>query len=83
MFWSVLLLVLVAALVGFLVWMVVSGRNKSVPASSAPLPPASPTRPIDGALEHARMRYARGEMSREEYLQVVQDLGGPAPPVTP
>ena len=28
-------------------------------------------------LEVARFRYARGELSRDEYLQVVRDLGGP------
>jgi len=27
-------------------------------------------------LEHLRVRYARGEISREEYLQVTRDLGG-------
>ena len=27
-------------------------------------------------LEVARYRYARGELSRDEYLQVVSDLGG-------
>lgn len=32
----------------------------------------------DPAMDHARMRYARGEMSREEYLRLVADLGGGA-----
>ena len=27
-------------------------------------------------LDHLRFRYARGEMSREDYLQAVRDLGG-------
>jgi uncharacterized membrane protein len=27
-------------------------------------------------LTHARMRYANGEINREEYLQVTKDLGG-------
>ena len=27
-------------------------------------------------LAHTRMRYANGEISREEYLQVTKDLGG-------
>ena len=35
--------------------------------------PPSPADP----LEIARYRYARGELSREDYLQVVRDLGGP------
>ena len=32
--------------------------------------------PGPDALEIARYRYARGELSREEYLQVARDLGG-------
>ena len=34
----------------------------------------------DEALDAARLRYARGEMTREEFLQVTEDLGGPEPP---
>jgi hypothetical protein len=30
-------------------------------------------------VEHLRMRYARGEISRDEYLQATSDLGGDAP----
>ena len=33
----------------------------------------------DGALSELRLRYARGEVSREEYLQAAADLGSPAP----
>ena len=36
----------------------------------------------DQALEAVRLRYARGEMTREEFLQVTKDLGGPEPPPT-
>ncbi|MFA5890807.1 MAG: SHOCT domain-containing protein [Actinomycetota bacterium] len=79
--WVVLMVVLIAAFVGVLVWMVANARSKSRPASAAVLPPPPPPAlRSDGALEHARMRYARGEISREEFLQVVQDLGGPAAP---
>ena len=34
----------------------------------------------DEALDAIRLRYARGEMTREEFLQVSKDLGGPEPP---
>ena len=34
----------------------------------------------DEALDAIRLRYARGEMTREEFLQVNKDLGGPEPP---
>lgn len=34
----------------------------------------------DEALDAVRLRYARGEMTRDEFLQVTKDLGGPEPP---
>jgi uncharacterized membrane protein len=37
----------------------------------------------DAALEALRLRYARGEITREEFLQATDDLGGPAPPLPP
>ena len=36
----------------------------------------------DQALDAVRLRYAQGEMTREEFLQVTKDLGGPEPPPT-
>jgi uncharacterized membrane protein len=32
--------------------------------------------PHDDALETVRMRYARGDLSRDDYVQAVRDLGG-------
>jgi uncharacterized membrane protein len=34
----------------------------------------------DEALDAIRLRYARGEITREEFLEVTKDLGGPEPP---
>ncbi len=34
---------------------------------------------IDDAVNTIRMRYANGEMTREEFLQANADLGGPLP----
>jgi putative membrane protein len=34
----------------------------------------------DQALEALRLRYARGEVTREEFLQASEDLGGATPP---
>jgi uncharacterized membrane protein len=34
----------------------------------------------DEALDAIRLRYARGELTREEFLQLNKDLGGPEPP---
>ena len=43
---------------------------------------ASVPRP-DGALEEVRLRYARGEIGREEFLQRAADLGPAGPEATP
>lgn len=36
----------------------------------------------DEALNAVRLRYGRGELTREEFLQLNKDLGGPEPPPT-
>jgi hypothetical protein len=41
--------------------------------------PGTPPAGIDPALEAARMRYASGEMTRDEFLRVSRDLGSPTP----
>ena len=43
---------------------------------STPLAPVSPRGTGEGALAILAARYARGEISREEYLQVRRDLTG-------
>ncbi len=46
--------------------------------------PSAPSRPaFDPAINEVRMRYARGEVSREEYLRAAGDLGAPVPPPEP
>ncbi len=37
------------------------------------------TAQLDEAVTAIRMRYANGEMTREEFLQANRDLGGPEP----
>jgi uncharacterized membrane protein len=34
----------------------------------------------DKAMDALRLRYANGEITREEFLQTTKDLGGPEPP---
>jgi putative membrane protein len=80
--------VLLLALIGLAVWAVLrmtSRGSRLFPAGGAT---AAVDRP-DGALEEVRLRYARGEMSREEFLRRSEDLGGvghppgePGPPAT-
>jgi putative membrane protein len=70
-------LILFLVLIGLVVWAVlrVSGRGFGPATGSAGLAPAFAR---DPALEEVRLRYARGEMSREEFVQRSWDLGGRA-----
>jgi putative membrane protein len=61
--------------VGVAVWAVI--RLSSRPAGPVPFGSrATPPMPRDPALEELRVRYARGEVDREEFLQRSRDLGG-------
>jgi hypothetical protein len=68
------LLLLIA---GLLIWLVL--RSRETPGGGAP----RHGRGDDEAVALARMRYARGELDRDGYLQVVQDLTGRSPATTP
>ena len=59
--------VFVIALVGILIWGLRSSLSEHLGARST-------TSPERSALEIAKERYARGEMSREEFLDVTNDL---------
>ena len=77
-FWALI----VAALIWLVVWIVRSPHHGLLHEHHGVAP-----RPVDTALQEARMRYARGEMTREEFLQISTDLGGaptiPPPPPAP
>jgi putative membrane protein len=63
------------ALIALVVWAVLRLSARTyVPAVAAAGVAPAPRR--DPALEEVRLRYARGEMSREEFVQRSQDLGG-------
>jgi putative membrane protein len=77
-----LLILLVIAVVQWLR----RGPHTLTPAVAAPAPTPRPA--TDQALSEARLRYARGELTREQFLQISMDLGGdvvytPAPPAPP
>jgi putative membrane protein len=74
-------LVVLLVVAGLVVWAVVRLSNRPVVTAAPPSP--APPAARDPALEELRLRYARGEVSREEYLQRLQDLGGPAIPEAP
>lgn len=53
-------------------------------ASPPPAPgPGGWVNPMDDALNVARMRYARGELDRDQYFRVVEDLTGQRAPAGP
>jgi putative membrane protein len=81
-FFGLVPLILWAILIGVAIWAVLRVTSRrSMVATTGPLP-AGP-RP-DAALEEVRLRYARGEMSREEFAQRSRDLGGnPTEPIDP
>jgi uncharacterized membrane protein len=71
----------IAGLITLLVLVVlrVSGRGfhplqHAVAGGWAPLPVAPP---VDEAVAQLRLRYARGEVGRDEYLRIAADLGAP------
>jgi uncharacterized membrane protein len=47
-------------------------RATTKPRSDTPLPPPPP--PADTAEEEARRTYARGEINRERFLEIMADL---------
>lgn len=74
--WSVgdvLPLLLLVVLIGVVVWAVLRvTRHDRTPVGAVA--------GADSALREARLRYARGDMTRDEYLEKNRDLGGTAPP---
>jgi uncharacterized membrane protein len=76
-FHLIFMIVVLAAIVALGVWLVSSIRRPQVaPAPAGSIAGHRPLPPTDAALHEARMRYARGEMTREEFVQVSTDLGG-------
>ena len=88
-------ILLMLLLLGVVVWAVVrlTRQPTAIPAGRAdPLPRSPSVSTSDPALEHVRLRYSRGEVDRDTFLQIVGDLspGGvegaaddPPPSVTP
>jgi putative membrane protein len=85
-----ILLLFFVVIVGVAIWAVV--RLSSRPVAGPPMPFAVPRGSgVDAALDLVRTRYARGEIGRDEFLQLSTDLGAslgsawssPAPPPAP
>ncbi len=76
--WGWAMFALQLLLIAGVAWLLLSmllGRSGSRPAATAG---ASP--PQSAPLELLHMRYARGEIARDEYLQARADLSGEPPP---
>jgi putative membrane protein len=71
-----LALMAIAALVAYLV---VRAANRRTP----PPPVAVPAPAQDAALAELRLRYARGQISRTDFLQASTDLGARPPEAMP
>jgi len=72
-------LVLFLVVIGVVVWAVLYlTSHRSPEVASVGGPP-----PRDAAMEELRIRYARGEFAREEFVQRSVDLGGPPPAADP
>lgn len=65
-------------LIGVGIWAVirVTARERAPIPIAAPFPAAAPR---DSALEEVRLLYAKGDISREEFVQRSRDLGGTVP----
>ena len=71
-----LLLVLFVALVALAIYTLMR-------LSRGGTPPAMAVAGPDAAVESVRMRYARGEIDRDEFVRVSTDLGAPPPAAAP
>ncbi len=71
-------ILLMLVLIGVLLWAVVrfTRQPRAVPAGALDrgLGRSSPPTMVDVALEQARLRYSRGEVDRDMFLQIVGDL---------
>jgi putative membrane protein len=74
-------LVVVAAIVALIVFLLLRlfERNQAKPVATGPIyppPPRPAGAPIDPALAELRLRYARGEVSRDDFLPPGRRGGG-------
>jgi uncharacterized membrane protein len=70
--WLVFAALLALLVVGVLALLGRTGRPRVIPAGAR-------QEPASDALTVLRLRYARGEISRDEFLQASEDLGLPPP----
>jgi putative membrane protein len=71
--------ILFLILIGVGIWAVMRLTSRGPAAAAPPLPPPAGR---DPALEEVRLRYARGEIDRDEFVRRSHDLGGTVPEIT-
>jgi len=74
-------LLFLIALLAFGIWAVhrITEHDRMLTVGAGRRMPAVP----DGALEELRLRYARGDLDRDGYVQRLHDLGGEGPEPPP
>jgi uncharacterized membrane protein len=77
-FFLLFMAALIAGVVVLVVWIVGARSPRSRPVG---VQQGEPGR--DDALATLRTRYARGELTRDEFAQMSEDLGAPLPPPPP
>lgn len=81
---AIVIITALAALVAYIVVRLTNRRSGHASMAMVAPPMAMAGAPrSDAALDQLRVRYARGEMSRADYLQAASDLGAPAPAEPP
>lgn len=67
---------LVLAVLVMLFIMLIRSLSRRYPGAAhmPPMPPVPPAAGVSSAKDIAQARYAKGEITREEYLQIVADL---------
>jgi uncharacterized membrane protein len=82
-------LLFLAAVLVFGIWAVrrITDGNRLLMTGVSPRASGMATAGADGALQELRLRYARGEVDRDEFVERFRDLGGqgpePPPPSAP
>jgi uncharacterized membrane protein len=79
---GIAMIVLIVLVAGLVVWAFVRTSRQqptAAPLAQATSPASPPPRP-DVAVEQARMRYAKGEIERDQFLRIVRDLSGESEP---
>jgi hypothetical protein len=76
-----LLFLALVALAALAAYLIVRFTNRRAAPLPAVVPAAYPMQ--DAALQQLRLRYARGELTRTDFLQAATDLGAPMPPPSP